>query len=236
MKSSWVGSLLMLAVLIFSLDSGKAHILLNWHSIILVLGGTFAVLALSSPGRDLRQIIKVWVGSRQVGESDAEIRKSLVALSQKRSSAVSARHPLLSYARELWEQGVDDRLFKSLMIQRLDEIHHQQERVIAVLRNLSKYPPALGMTGTVIGMVSLFSELHGDQKDRIGVNLALAMTATFYGLVLSNAVLMPIADRFQVWSLGESQRNERLIQVLLMIQENQPTHLIEERLNDSQAA
>ncbi|MCC6137386.1 MAG: MotA/TolQ/ExbB proton channel family protein, partial [Bdellovibrionaceae bacterium] len=90
-------------------------------------------------------------------------------------------------------------------------------------------PPALGMVGTVIGMVSLFQSLDGN-KQSIGPSLALAMTATFLGLVLANALVMPLADRLQLKHTQEKQHLTHIYQILLLIGQNEPQNLVEDEV------
>jgi chemotaxis protein MotA len=95
---------------------------------------------------------------------------------------------------------------------------------------LGKYPPALGMVGTVMGMIQLFSGLGANSgQNQIGLQLALAMTATFYGLLLSNFLLLPFADRLEVKEERRRANLERTVKVLVAIQKKQPT-LISERI------
>jgi chemotaxis protein MotA len=55
--------------------------------------------------------------------------------------------------------------------------------------------PALGMIGTVAGMIGMAGEL-GDAQSA-GPALAMALTSTLYGLVLSACVAAPLAERAQ---------------------------------------
>ena len=94
------------------------------------------------------------------------------------------------------------------------------------MRNLSKYPPALGMTGTVIGLVAIFADLSSENRANLGPSLALAMTATFYGLLLANTLLLPLADRLQVMHSHKVRENELVFRVLLLLQQGEPKEMI----------
>jgi len=86
------------------------------------------------------------------------------------------------------------------------------------------------MTGTVVGLISLFTSLTAETKNQVGPNLALAMTATFYGLILSNVFLMPLADRLQMLHQEESRRTRFIFQILCLIQDGQPNLVIREEV------
>lgn len=53
--------------------------------------------------------------------------------------------------------------------------------------------PAMGMIGTVIGLIGMFA--HMDDVSKIGPSMALALLTTLYGAVLANLVAAPIAAR-----------------------------------------
>ncbi len=53
--------------------------------------------------------------------------------------------------------------------------------------------PALGMIGTVAGMIGMASDLGNPAQ--AGPSLALALTSTLYGLVLSACIAAPLAER-----------------------------------------
>src|SRR5690606_26967501 len=127
-----------------------------------------------------------------------EFRSEFQALMKDRALRQPSVNPLINYAAELWGQGIDPELFIVLISQRRDELERGHAGAVQALRNLAKYPPALGMTGTVMGLVSLFSVLGIDDKAALGPSLALAMTATFFGLVTANCLVTPLADHLHV--------------------------------------
>lgn len=61
--------------------------------------------------------------------------------------------------------------------------------------------PAMGMIGTIIGLIRMFATM--DDATAIGPAMALAMLTTLYGIVLSSALAGPIAARLQRLSDAE---------------------------------
>jgi len=53
--------------------------------------------------------------------------------------------------------------------------------------------PAIGMAGTIIGLVGMFA--HMNDPSAIGPSMALALLTTLYGVVLSNLLAAPVAAR-----------------------------------------
>ncbi|MGZ5279538.1 MAG: MotA/TolQ/ExbB proton channel family protein, partial [Pseudobdellovibrionaceae bacterium] len=86
-------------------------------------------------------------------------------------------------------------------------------------------PPALGMIGTVMGMVTLFSSLD-QNKSQIGSHLSMAMTATFFGLIVSNLILSPLADRVHVHQVYQHRVYASIYEILLLINRNEPESIV----------
>jgi chemotaxis protein MotA len=226
MFSMPLGSLIVAGVLVYLLNGRgiDPHILLNVHAIALVAAGTFGIFFLSAPTRDIVGLFRNIFSLMKPNESIVAIQETLVAIGKGKSTGnkrPSQLHPLIGYALGLWSQGTEKEMFKLLLAQRAEEMNRTSEQTVMMIRNLAKYPPALGMTGTVVGLVSLFSHLTPEGKANIGPSLAVAMTATFYGLILANILIMPLADRLQVAHLSKVKLNEQVLQILALIHEGQ---------------
>lgn len=230
-----IGIFAIIAVIGYALTGISADILLNMHTLVLVCGGTLAVFALSTPYVDIFGLFNALADLRKPDVPLRSVADDLVVLSKNKQSGTKNSHPLTTYAQDLWKQGVDTDMFHGLLMQRLEELNRGTEQAVASLRNLSKYPPALGMVGTVLGIVVVFSQLTPESRASIGPNLAYAMTATFYGLLLANAVLMPMADRLYVMHLRRSKLNNHVFHILRLIEDGEPTALIEGELNEKAA-
>lgn len=53
----------------------------------------------------------------------------------------------------------------------------------------------MGLIGTLVGLVQLLGRLDDPQK--IGASMAVALLTTFYGAVLANMVLSPLAVKLE---------------------------------------
>jgi chemotaxis protein MotA len=68
-------------------------------------------------------------------------------------------------------------------------------RAASVLRRASELAPAMGLIGTLIGLVQMLGNL--DDPSTIGPSMAIALLTTFYGAVLANVVLVPLATKLE---------------------------------------
>jgi chemotaxis protein MotA len=217
-----------------SMGSGGWSRYLQSHSLIIVLLGTIAILFFSSPNVVLGSLFS---SLRQLFEKDQDISKmrpELMALAKNRSKSVGSKIDLVRYANELWEQGADSELFIVLLSQKKRELESKGLDAVQALKNLSKYPPALGMIGTVMGMVALFSALD-ENRDGIGGHLSMAMTATFLGLILTNGLISPLADRLQVRHVQEQRFLDSVYEILLLINRGEALSLINDEVSERAA-
>jgi chemotaxis protein MotA len=207
---------------------------LEFQSIALVMGGTLAILFASTPTEGLRSLWRAFKALMTPPEHIDQYRTIITTLSQNRTSRPTTNQPLITYAVDLWQQGLGPDLFTVLLSQKLKDLEAHGLDGIQALKNLVKYPPALGMAGTVIGMVHLFSTLD-QNKEGIGNALSLAMTSTFLGLITTNFLIAPLADRLQVQQVSKERLNQNLFEILLLINQGQPPTLVKEELDDRAA-
>lgn len=222
-----IGFMMMLGVLFFAVDRNSWPLFLNAHAIIVVVFGTLAVLILGTPSGTLKALLRSLRGlfSRSTSISDHWVE--FQSLAKDRSKKVESSNALINSAQNFWESGVSNELFIVMLSQKRHDLENEDFDTVHALRNLAKYPPALGMTGTVVGLVGLFSNLGASNKAGLGPALALAMTATFFGLVLANALITPLADRLHLHYIWRKRVYGEVYQVLLLINRGESLELID---------
>lgn len=83
----------------------------------------------------------------------------------------------------------------------LEARRQRHQGVIGVWRAIAETAPAMGMIGTIIGLVQMFA--HMEDPAAIGPAMAVAMLTTLYGVILSSAIAGPIAGRLE--NLSETE-------------------------------
>ncbi len=175
-------------------------------ALILLLGAPPSILLV---GHDVREI---WTGIVLLGRAlRANARRSetrLVAdlyrfgreLKQGRSVEASkvlaeAEDSLLREVGPLLLQpggGGDAReTVMTLSFARLAEVKSAEE----VFRFLARTTPAVGLMGTIVGLVNMLMNLK--DFEQLGPAMAVAQLATFYGLILAYGVWAPFAKRIE---------------------------------------
>ena len=97
-----------------------------------------------------------------------------------------------------------------------------------IFKAIGDVGPAMGMIGTLIGLVQMLSNM--DDPKMIGPAMAVALLTTLYGAILANMFALPIADKLAVRSSEESNNKTLIIDALLAIQGGQNPRVIESML------
>jgi chemotaxis protein MotA len=231
-----IGFVAFVIVLILTAAGVDASHYMNMHSLIIVGGGTVAVFAISTSTVVIRSVFRNVFDLFSRRRSVTDVKDELRRLANNRASVSSSKDPLIQYAIGLWEKGVDNNTFQALLSQYRDKLENEDAKSVGAIHNIAKYPPALGMMGTVMGMISLFASLGTSNKTSLGPALAVAMTATFYGLLLANGLLSPLADRLTVESVYRKKYFALVYEVLTLINRREPVNMIEEELTNREAA
>lgn len=203
--------------------------ILNVPSLILVVVGTIGVSLISVPKEQFFQCIKLISAFINSKQDLKRIRQDILKLSKNKMAKLESHSPILVYVQELWDQGHNKDAFELFLYEKIRQIENESNKTVQSIRNISKYPPALGMMGSVVGLVSLFSSLN--DKSTIGINLAIVLLTTLYGLIISNFFIMPAADRMEMVFENQQHKHEFMYQALIMINNGEHHFMIEEELN-----
>lgn len=111
------------------------------------------------------------------------------------------------------------------------DLHHTLQRHAqgrAIFKAIGDVAPAMGMIGTLIGLVQMLGNMNDPKQ--IGPAMAIALLTTLYGALLANLFALPIADKLAARSREEHYRKSLIIDALLAIQSGQNPRVIENML------
>jgi chemotaxis protein MotA len=93
-----------------------------------------------------------------------------------------------------------------------------------IFKAIGDVGPAMGMIGTLIGLVQMLANM--DDPKQIGPAMAVALLTTLYGAMLATMFALPIADKLAVRSREENTSKSLIIDALLAIQGGQNPRII----------
>ena len=184
--------------------------LLDPIALLLVLGGTMATAAVRGAREDVaralaalgpllrsRPAADALVAERAVREIErlAE-RKGIVCADHVKTGSAFMRRAAIHLADAPSPEWFADWAGKELAGRAA-----RHDGAAAVWRAAAESAPAMGMIGTVLGLIGMF--LAMDDPATIGPAMALALLTTLYGLFLSAVVAAPVAGRLESLSAAE---------------------------------
>lgn len=184
--------------------------LLDPTALALVLGGTVATAAIRGTRQEaaralaaLKPLVRArpaadsLVARRAVREIEHIVELKGVACADhvKTDSAFMRRAAL-----QLADAPTAD-WFAGWARKELDERAARHEGAISFWRAAADSAPAMGMIGTVVGLIGMFVAM--DDPATIGPAMALALLTTLYGLFVSAVIATPIAGRLERLSIAE---------------------------------
>ncbi len=241
---NFIGFIISIAFVKFALGhlSVNTSFFVDVVALLVVFGGTFGVMVISFPPKFLfrfftapmKMIVSKSPNFVQAIESlikalqdDKDRKHNLKKLSEQKNTDTFLKEGIELY---LMDMPLKD--FKNIMTERIYRSRQREEDNINLFRRLAKYPPAFGLVGTVLGLISLMRSVgEGANASTIGLNMALALTATLYGLAFSNFVLAPIAENFQSVADEKKVFQELLLEGLLLCYDGSSPLTVQEMLN-----
>lgn len=107
----------------------------------------------------------------------------------------------------------------------LRQRHQQGQRIF---RFMASTAPAMGMVGTLIGLVQMLQTM--EDPDSIGPSMAVALLTTLYGAVLAFMVFGPIADKLECRTKEETKNMAVVVAGLDSVLKAENPRLIRDKL------
>ena len=182
-----------------------------------IIGRTI-VRRVQRPGRMARQLLDLSVISRQAGiqaltNYDSELRKD----------------PFLHRAAQLVTDGFTSQDIVNVLGQEVDTLVQRHKRSASIMRRASEIAPAMGLIGTLVGLVQMLAQLSDPSS--IGPAMAVALLTTFYGAILGTIVLAPLAAKLERNSNDEATVKNLILTAMISIARQENPRRLEMLLN-----
>lgn len=223
-------------VLMAMMLGGSVIIFINVPSLLVVIGGTiFAVLMKFTLGQFLgafgvagkafkfKSVAPVDLINEVVGLADEARKGGLLSLEGKQVS-----HDFLQKGITLLVDGHDPEVVRGLMNKEMRQAVDRHELGAKIFSSIGDVGPAMGMIGTLIGLVQMLSAM--DDPKAIGPAMAVALLTTLYGAMVATMLALPIADKLALRAAEESQTQKMIIDSITMIQSGQNPRVIRSTL------
>ncbi len=99
---------------------------------------------------------------------------------------------------------------------------------VKFFKSIGDAAPAMGMVGTLIGLVGMLANM--DDPKAIGPAMAVALLTTLYGALIANAFALPVADKLQMTSNQEKLNKKLVLEAVSAIQAGTNPRVLEQML------
>lgn len=124
--------------------------------------------------------------------------------------------------------GSDSDTLRGILGTEIDNVRQRHSAGKGILEFAGLMAPAFGMIGTLIGLVDMLKKL--DDPSKIGAGMAVALITTFYGVIMANLMLLPLAGRLDTLSKKEVSLKEIIMEGVVSIQKGDAPMITEDKL------
>jgi chemotaxis protein MotA len=215
---------------------GSAIIFVNPPSLLIVVGGTlFAVLMKFPMGHffsAFKVATKAFFNKPEDPTKLIEEGVQLANIARKEGvlglEGQDIDNEFLQRGIQLSVDGHEPEFVRAMLGKDINLTIDRHERGQAIFKAIGDVAPAMGMIGTLIGLVQMLSAM--DDPKAIGPAMAVALLTTLYGAVIANAFALPIADKLAHRSQEERLNKALILETINAIQEGLNPRVMEELL------
>jgi len=220
-------------VIMAMLMGGTIDMFVDVTSILIVFGGTlFVVMMKYNLGQFLGAVkiaMKAFMFkiepveeliSKSVEMADAARKGGFLALEEAEIS-----NPFMQKGVDMLVDGHDADVVRSTLQNDIRLTAERHEVGADIFKQFGDVAPAMGMIGTLVGLVAMLSNM--DDPKSIGPAMAVALLTTLYGAIVANMVALPISDKLKLRSAEEKLNRSLILDAVLGIQDGQNPRVIE---------
>lgn len=225
--------------LVPTLDVTKLGNFFDVPSLLIVVGGTLAVMVACYPklAKSFPAHVKIMLRAKafdpsiyveQLTELAQIARKNgLLALEEKANEQTD---PFFKQAVMLIVDANDPDRVRSILENDIEQTSARHQEVVAMYERGSNAAPAFGMIGTLIGLINMLKALDGADMDSLGPNMSVALVTTFYGSLLAHVLFNPIAANLTARDEEEILCRQIIVEGIMAIQSGENPKFLRERL------
>jgi Flagellar motor component len=210
--------------IIYMAISANAAAFLDTASMLIVVAGSIAVvLARCSLGEFLGAFKVLGKAFSRKIENPYELINQLVELATiARKDGMIAlegqdiKNAYMAKAVAMLVDGTDPDIIKSSLERDNGMMKQRHAMGAGVFSAWGEIAPAMGMVGTLAGLVIMLGNMSDPKA--IGPAMAIALLTTMYGAILANVICLPIAQKLTNASALEAANNELILEAVLFMQ------------------
>ncbi len=220
------------------LMGGSGAWFINYPSLMIVVGGTMGATFIAYPISEVMSVFGVAKNAfRYRAHPAGDLIPVIVDFAKKarqegilsfESQLQDIEDPFLSKGIQMAIDGMEAGAIEDVLTTEIAYVSERHKLGSEIFSTMGAFAPAVGMLGTIIGLVQMLMQMKDPSS--IGAPMAVALLTTFYGTILSNLLFLPIAGKLKTRSKKEILLKEMVLEGVLAIQAGENHRIIEQKL------
>jgi len=220
------------------LMGGEGTWFVSAPSLMIVGGGTMGATLLAYPLVDVLGVFKV---AKNVFMHKSQVVSELIPLISEfakkarqegilsfESQLADIEDPFLVQGIQMAIDGMESSAIEDVMTTEIIYLEERHRLGSEIFSTMGTFAPAVGMLGTIIGLVQMLMLM--EDPSQIGAPMALALLTTFYGTLVANLVFLPIAGKLKTRSKQEILIKQMVLEGVISIQSGDNHRIVEQKL------
>jgi chemotaxis protein MotA len=217
---------------------GSATWFINTPSLMIVVGGTMGATLLAYP---LSDVLRVFTVVKHVFLQRSQPASRLIPLMAQLAKK-ARQEGILSFEAQLQEihdpfmvkglqmaiDGMESGSIEDVLTTEIIYLDERHKLGAEIFSTMGAFAPAVGMLGTIIGLVQMLMQM--EDPSQIGAPMAVALLTTFYGTLLANLFFLPVAGKLKTRSKQEILIKQMVMQGIIAIQSGENHRIVEQKL------
>ncbi len=217
---------------------GGIQLFINIPALMIVVGGTLGATMINYPVKDVLGVFKVVkkaLFAKKISVTELIKRFVTFAKKSRKEGILTLEDDIKDVSDEFLRKGVqlaidglEPQEIGEILETEIDFVRSRHQLGAEIFTTMGTFSPALGMIGTLIGLVQMLQTM--DDASKIGPAMAVALLTTFYGSIMANIVCLPIAGKLRTRSKEEVLTNEMAIQGIASLSNGDNPRILEQKL------
>ena len=215
---------------------GSVSTFVNGPGLMIVCAGTMTVVLMKYPisvaGHAIKAAAKAFVHKAQTPKELIDKCVELANIARKEGvlglEQVEIENEFLKRGVMLIVDGNDETFVRKMLSNDINLTIERHEEGLGIFKSIGDVAPAMGMIGTLIGLVQMMANM--DDPKALGPAMAVALLTTLYGAVIANVLALPIADKLALRSKQERTTRSLILEGVSAIQAGLNPRVVEDLL------
>lgn len=221
------------------LEGGHPDSLIQATAALIVFGGTFGAVMVSSRAEDIKLAARYF---KKIFRNNDVKERSRIAEEIVQSARLARKESILSLQNKI--TGFSDPFMRSIFrfvidgadadaIRRVfqDEIEITERKHLAAAKVWSDaggFAPTIGIIGAILGLIHVMANLTDTSS--LGQGIAVAFVATIYGVASANLIFLPISNKLKTLIRYRTETEQMVLEGAIAVVSGMNPYLIEQKV------